>query len=358
MKLYLDTETFSETPIQFGTPRYAADAYIMILAYAIDDRPVVVVDRGWDLIPQEFFSAIKQGADIIAHNAFFDRSVLEKEIWWPAAPVTQWRCTMAQAYAHSLPGSLENLGAVLGLSQDKQKMKEGKALVRLFCMPRPRNMKLRRATRDTHPEEWEQFKAYAGQDVEALREIHRKLPTWNYRGRELASWHLDQKVNDRGCAFDIDFAVHAIRATTRAKDALAFRTAAETGGAVDSTNQRDAFLAHILAEHGVTLPDLQAATLERRLEDPELPEAVKSLIGIRLQASATSTSKYQKVANCASPDGRVRGLLQWCGAARTGRWAGRQVQPQNFPVVPEDVQPLIEAFIAAVKGGYEDLVYG
>lgn len=351
--LWGDLETFSEVPIKDGTHVYAEHCEIMLWAYALDEGPVKVWDAcnhevSWieplvdDLVvepshtlPDDLWRPLTDEAVLLQfHNAGFDRTVLthagsvvERAA---AKQVHRWRCTMAQALAHSLPGGLERLCEVLEVPLDQRKLKVGKELVRLFCQPRPKNMKLRRATRATHPEEWRQFVEYARMDIESMRAIARKLPTWNYSGRELELFHLDAKINARGVAVDVEFAHKAIEAADRAQRQLAEQTVELTDGAVGSTTQRDALLAHLLEEHGVDLPDMQASTLERRISDPNLPEPVRQLLAIRLQASRTSTSKYATLVKGTSEDGRLRGLLQFCGAQRTGRWAGRLFQPQNL----------------------------
>lgn len=356
---YIDTETYSEVPINTGTYRYAEGVEVMLLAYALDDGPVRVWDRTAGVeMPTDLAAAwADESCLFIAHNAGFDRVVMAADITLPSVPaLTRWRCTMAQALAHSLPGGLDPLGVVLGLPQDAQKLKDGKQLVQLFCKPRSATSKIRRATSATHPADWRRFVEYAGQDVTAMREIHRRLPTWNYTGEELALWHLDQEINARGVCVDVNLAHAAIRATTAAKRRLADRTLELTDGEVEAATQRDRLLKHLLNEHGIDLPDMTASTLERRMEDPDLSPALRELLSIRLQASTTSTSKYEKLARSVCADGRLRGLLQFCGAARTGRWSGRLFQPQNLPR-PDMKHHEIEDGIAALKLGVEDLLY-
>lgn len=406
--LWGDLETFSERSLKDGTHVYAASAQILLWAYAIDDGLVKV----WDVqngevsfvepllgerltekthtMPDDLFRALtNESVEIVFHNTGFDRTVLRHAgsvVERTAAnQVHRWRCTMAQALAHSLPGGLERLCEVLDVPQDQRKLKVGKELVRLFCMPRPKNMKLRRATRATHPTEWARFVEYADMDIVSMRACRAKMPHWNYQGRELELFQLDARINERGVAVDLDFAESAIAAADRAQRGLAEQTVEITDGAVGSTTQRDALLAHILDEYGVDLPDMQASTLERRIEDPNLPPAVRELLVIRLQASRTSTSKYSRLVNGTSEDGRLRGLLQFCGAGRTGRWSGRLFQPQNLarPDVAaaaewhgheiktskylklrsapatsdEDVQHWIDEGIAAINAGCVDLVF-
>lgn len=263
---------------------------------------------------------------------------------------------MVQALAHSLPGALGALCEVLGVPQDKAKGKEGKSLIQLFCKPRPKNSKLRRATSKTHPVEWQRFVAYAGLDIEAMREVYKRLPKWNYQGAELALWHRDQRINDRGVCMDVQLAQAAIEAVDLEQKRLAKRTQVMTDGEVQAATQRDAMIKHIVESYGVELPDMQRSTLERRIADPDLPSPVKELLAIRLQASTTSTSKYKSLMKGISSDGRLRGTLQFCGASRTGRWAGRLFQPQNLPR-PTLKQERIDEGIEALKSGCADLLF-
>lgn len=356
--LWGDLETFCSIPINNGTHAYAEGVEVMLFAWAIGDEPVSV----WDLtagepIPGRLRKAIADPDTILFfHNSHFDRTVLRHAMPELAPDVTRWRDTMVQALAHSLPGALGALCEVLGVPQDKAKDKEGKALIQLFCKPRPKNSKLRRATSKTHPEEWRRFVAYAGLDIEAMREVHKRLPKWNYKGAELALWHRDQRINDRGVCMDVQLAQAAIEAVDQEQKRLAKRTQVMTDGEVQAATQRDALIKHIVESYGVELPDMQRSTLERRMADPDLPSAVKELLAIRLQASTTSTSKYKSLMKGVSSDGRLRGTLQFCGASRTGRWAGRLFQPQNLPR-PSLEQDQIDEGIEALKAGCADLLF-
>lgn len=360
--LFLDLETYSATPIQNGTHVYAADAEIMIMAYAIDDGPVKV----WDctetlLMPDDLAEALEnEEVTIIAHNSHFDRTVMWHNGY--QIPVKRWRDTMVQAYAHSMPGALGTLCEILGVPEDQAKMKRGRELVHLFCKPRPATSKIKRATRETHPAEWAEFKLYAGNDISSMRIIGKKLPKWNYSGAELDLWHLDQVINDRGFMVDMDLTRAAIRAVTRAQESLTQRTQeitnydAELGTGLRAATQRDKLLAWLLEEHGVELPDMKASTLERRVNDETLPDMLRELLRIRLQASTSSTSKYRTLTKAVSDDHRLRGSLQFCGANRTGRYAGRQFQPQNLPR-PNLKQHPIDNGIALMKADAEDLAF-
>jgi len=356
-KLFIDTETFSPVPIKHGVHRYAEEVEVMLFAWALDDGPVQVWDVTADATPPEGLLAalLDRDTEVWAHNSHFDRTVIAWAICDLVPPLERWRDTMVQAYAHSLPGSLDMLCQVLGVDADKAKDKEGKALVRLFCMP---NKDGTRNTRETHPEQWAKLISYAGRDIIAMRECHHRMPKWNYPANtgEVALWHLDQWINDRGVAIDRTLANAAVRAVNLAQAKLAEQTVEMTGGQVQTATQRDAMLAHILEAYGVALPDLQASTIERRVNDPDLPQALRDLLAIRLQASTTSTSKYQTLIRSTSSDGRLRGLLQFNGAARTGRWAGRLFQPQNLPR-PNMKDAEVELGIEALKADCADLVF-
>lgn len=354
--LHLDLETYSETPLKHGTHKYAEPAEIMLFAWAIDDGKVDVVDEAnGQPRPAELREALADPEVLVqAHNSHFDRTVLRHSGTPIALP--RWRDTMVKALAHSLPGALGSLCEILKVPTDQAKDKAGKQFIQLFCKPRPATSKIRRATKKTHPVEWQRFVEYAGLDIVAMREVDRRLPKWNYQGDELALWFLDQTINDRGVCMDIELAEAAIDAVAKAQKILAARTVELTDGAVQAATQRDALLAHLLAEYGVELPDMQKSTLERRIDDPELPLAMRELLAIRLQASTSSTAKYKTLVRGASSDGRLRGTLQFNGASRTGRWAGRLFQPQNLPRPTLD-QDVIDVGIEAMKAGCADLIH-
>ncbi|HBY1533345.1 TPA: DNA polymerase [Klebsiella pneumoniae] len=356
--LWGDLETYCEVPITNGTHAYAEGVEVMLFAWAIGDEPVSVWDlTAGDPIPSRLRKAIADPDTLLYfHNSHFDRTVLRHAMPELAPAVERWRDTMVQALAHSLPGALGALCEVLGVPQDKAKDKEGKSLIQLFCKPRPKNSKLRRATSKTHPVEWQRFVAYAGLDIEAMREVYKRLPKWNYQGAELALWHRDQQINDRGVCMDVQLAQAAIEAVDLEQKRLAKRTQVMTDGEVQAATQRDAMIKHIVESYGVELPDMQRSTLERRIADPDLPSPVKELLAIRLQASTTSTSKYKSLMKGISRDGRLRGTLQFCGASRTGRWAGRLFQPQNLPR-PTLNQERINEGIEALKSGCADLLF-
>lgn len=358
-QLFLDLETFSETPIKHGTYKYAADAEIMLFAYAKDDEPAKVIDltpasnnrcsKAVERKEQEVHALINDARTLTAHNAMFDRNVMRYRGY--NVPIHRWRDSMIKAFTHSLVGSLGNLCEILGVDADQAKDKDGKRLIRLFCQPQKDGS---RNDSQTHPEEWAKFVEYARLDVEAMRAVDKAMPDWNM-ACEIPHWHLDQVINDRGFKVDTDLVDAALIAIDIEKERLANEAQMMTDGAVESATQRAALLEFILSEYGIDLPDMQKSTLERRINDPDLPSAVKDLLNNRLQASTTSTSKYQALARSTNSDGRLRGTLQFAGAARTGRWAGRTFQPQNLPR-PSMSDAAINAGIDALKADCAEFI--
>lgn len=363
--LWFDTETYSECDLRVhGTHRYAEhpSTEIIVAQWALGDGEPLV----WDCtgseraIPRDLELMLRDHHyTIVAHNSVFDRTLI-RNVWGIDVPVERWRDSMVKAYAHGMPGALEKVGAALGVEEHEAKDRRGKELIQLFCKPRPKGHKLRRATRETHPKEWAEFLEYSRQDIPAMRAVDQRLPAWNYREGhpELALWHLDQRINDRGFAVDLELARAAIDAVGDEQERLREETRQATEGYVSSPSKRDQLISYIVAEYGVTLPDFRADTLRRRIEDPELPEGVRLLLSLRLEATKTSTSKYKALVNATSADGRLRNTLQFAGAQRTARWAGRIFQPQNMPrPTPDFDEEEQDLAIAALKGGYATVVY-
>ena len=354
--LWLDLETYSDIPIKNGAHKYAEGAEVLLVALAVDDEPVQVWDTQDAVNWREALTQAIGNADrVVIHNSAFDRTVLRH--CGVDLPVEKIDDTMITALAHSLPGSLGQLCDVLGVPQDKSKDKAGRRYIQLFTKPCPKNWKIRRATRETHPDEWTNFVEYARLDVDAMRNVHGRLPDWNSTHGERHLWRLDQRINDRGVAIDLELAQSAIRAFQRASGALAARSAALTGGQVSSTTQRQRLLDYLRDVRGFETDDLTKGAVESLLKG-ELDPKVRELLEIRQQAAATSPAKYKVLIDATSRDGRLRGTIQFCGAARTGRDAGRIFQPQNLPRSPDwfdgDVQ---EATIEAFKHDCEDIIY-
>lgn len=353
--LHLDLETFSPVPITHGTHRYAEEAEVLLVALAVDDAPVDVWDTQFrPLWKRDLQSLIDDAQLVVIHNSAFDRTVLRH--CGVNIPVEKIRDTMVQALAHSLPGSLGTLCDVLGVPTDKAKDKAGKKLIHLFTKPRPKNMKLRRADSASHPAEWAEFIEYARLDVDAMRDVYGRLPTWNNSRSERNLWRIDQRVNDRGIAIDLDLARSALRAFRRTSGTLATRAAALTNGHVTKLTQGVRFIQYLQDHHGFAIKDLTKGTVSELLRGNTLTPEVRELLEIRQQASATSPAKYKVLLDATSSDGRLRGTLQFCGASRTGRDAGRIFQPQNLPRPTMDAD-VIETGIAAMKLDCEDLMF-
>lgn len=366
--LFFDTETFSPVPIRHGTHAYAEQAEVMIAAWSLDDGPTYAedltrLDENGDVYcvrPSARLLALLADPTVrvVMHKSDFDRTVI-RYAWGIDLVITRVFDTMVCAMAHSLPGSLDKLCEIMGVPDEFSKT-EGKEYIQLFCKPLPKNQKLRRATKATHPQKWAEFMAYAGNDILSMRELYYSVPRWNYRNtkrqhRELDLWYLDQRINDRGFLADVELAEAAVAAIAVEQKRLTHEVQELTDGAVSKATKRDQMLKHILAEYGVDLPDMKKDTLERRINDPELPDGLRQLLRVRLAATTSSTAKYAAIMRAISRDGRLRAALQFLGALRTGRWSGRLFQPQNLPR-PDMLQPEIEAGIDAVKAGVADLV--
>ena len=298
---------------------------------------------------------------VVIHNSAFDRTILRNV--GVNLPVEKVHDTMVQALSHSLPGALDKLCTVLHVPTNLAKDKDGKRLIFLFCKPQPANRKLRICDRTTHPADWEAFKSYARMDIEAMREVYKRLPKWNYAGPasnsrrdELELWHVDQRINDRGVAVDRELATAALRAVERLQARLAYEASELTEGHVGSTTQRERVIAYLADYLGYPVEDLKGASVERILGELGLPDEVRELLLNRQQAAATSPAKYKALLKGASKDGRLRGTLQFCGASRTGRFGGRVFQPQNLPR-PVVKGWAVEEGIVAMKANTEDLLF-
>lgn len=356
MELFLDTETRGPN-FKHGTAKYAITCEVIINTWAVDDGPVRRIDHTAHSPRRlaELQDAARRADVIWAHDAYFDRSVLATCDWWRdlQIPLSKWRCSKVLGYSHGLLGGLARLCQIFGVSEHEAKL-DGTNYIKLFSTPKKDGSF---NDRHSHPKEWEEFLEYAERDIPSMRRIIRLCPKWNYSAAmlpEVSNWHLDQRINDRGFAVDVEFADAAVRATTAEKKRLGDRVSELTEGTVDRATQRDMLLGYLQWEYGIKLPDLAADTLERLLDEPDLPDTVKELIRIRLQASKSSTSKY-KVVQQRHVGGRLYGTLQFAGASRTGRWGGRGFQPQNMQR-PTHKFPEIEAGIEAFKAGCEELI--
>lgn len=334
-RLFLDTETFSGVDLKkVGAYAYAEHptTEIMICTYAIDEGRV----QTWDCtesptMPRELRKALrrvsrKKAKIVMANGLLFDRLVI-REKWGIDLPVCQIEDTMIMAFRHALPGSLDMQCQVLGVDADHAKDKAGKALIKRFCKPTPKTYKIRRYTRETHPEEWAKFLRYAALDIIAMREVYWRIPDWGNTPKEDEILLIDQLINDRGFYVDVDLANAAIKAVQAHKEELKEEAWERFGGKLTGNDFLPAL--RDLAP-AFTIHNAQKSTLNDLLEDPDFPDEGKVLIEMRLGASSTASTKYNPLVNGLSSDGRRRGCLQYGGAKRTLRWAGKGFQPQNL----------------------------
>ena len=329
--LHLDIETYSFAPLpKCGVYRYcdAPDFEILLLSYAFDDAPVVTVDMACgETLPDAFLHALEDANVLkIAHNAAFERVCFSKHLGHWLDPA-QWRCTMVMAWYQTLPGKLADVAVALNVTE--KKMEEGKDLIRYFSMPckatKTNGGRTRNLPRHA-PEKWATYKAYNAQDVETERAVYKALLHHALPEHEWALYALDQRINDRGVRVDRLLVKNAM-AVDLAFSQQAFQRAQELTGLENpgSVSQLKAWLADM---------DMPMESLSKRIVQEKAAGAegiVKELLELRLELSKTSVKKYESMARCICKDGRVHGLLQFGGASRTFRWAGRLVQAQNLP---------------------------
>lgn len=333
--LFLDLETFSEVDLKkCGSYCYAEhpSTEILLAIYAIDDGDV----HCWDCtdgsrMPDELRRALRQvqrhKAKIVGQNfLMFDRLVI-KNVWGIELDPRDIIDTMVCAFRHSLPGSLAGLCEVLQIDEDLAKDKSGKALINRFSKPTPKNYKIRRYDRTTHPEEWKAFIKYGISDITSMREVYHSLPQWGNTEFENTVLAVDQRINDRGFYVDTALANAAIDAVKQHKIELQAEANAKWGAGLTGA----AFLPTLrdLAP-GHEILNAQKSTLNDLLADDDLPDDARTIIEMRLGASSTASTKYNPLLLGLSADGRRRGCLQYGGASRTLRFAGKGFQPQNL----------------------------
>lgn len=347
-KLSIDLETYSSVPIKYGVYPYAEspDAEILLFGYSINDEPVIVVDvANGEKIPDYILKALTDDSVIKwAFNASFERiflsywlkhnypeyfesySIPEDSVGNYLDP-SSWRCSMIWSAYMGLPLSLEGVGAVLGL--EEQKLKEGKDLIRYFCVPckptkvnggRTRNMP------SDAPDKWKLFKKYNKRDVEVEMSIQQKLSRFPVPDSVWDEYHIDQEINDRGILLDMDVVTNAIKfdafSKARLMGTLKDKTELENPNSV--TQMKD-----WLISKGVETDSLDKKAVIELLKT--VPSDVADVLKLRQQLAKSSVKKYQAMQNSVCADGRARGMFQFYGANRSGRWAGRIIQLQNLP---------------------------
>ena len=358
-RLWLDRETYCDHDLkEVGTYRYAEEAEDLLISYAIDDGPERVWDTTAEECHDELWRALEEAEEVWAHNAQFDKAIHNgpAQLWLPRVELERWRCSMALALSHALPGSLDSLCQVLHVPSDQAKLKIGKKLIALFCKPQPANRKVRRATRFTHPAEWAKFKEYAAGDISAMRAVVARIPRWNFDASAIAEWHCDQRINERGFAVDQELTRAGAQAAIAEKERIATRFAQLSNGEF-RPSQRAKFQSYLSQRLGRHLDDTQAGTLQILLRDQSLAPDVREMMELAIASNKTSTAKYAALDPAVSSDGRFRGGLQFAGASRTRRWAGRLFQPQNLPSRGLPSAEEIEAYIEMLKVGAHQLFF-
>ncbi len=359
MKLWLDRETFSELDLkEVGTYRYAENARDLLIAYAVDDAEPRVWDCEVEPIPDDLLLALHEADEVWAHNAAFDKAIHNNSPSARALPrveLERWRCSMAMALSHALPAALSELCEVLAVREDLAKLKEGKKLVQLFTRPQPSNRIVRIANRNTHPDEWARFKAYAANDISAMRECVKLMPRWNWNASAIAEWHCDQRINERGFFVDRELTQAGARAAVTEKERIGARFRDLTGGVVDRPSQREQFRVYLNERFGLSLEDTKSDTFLQHLKSKSIDPACAELMRLSIAANKTSTAKYAALAPAVQDDSRFRGGLQFAGASHTRRWAGRLFQPQNLPSRGLPDADAVEGYIEFLKAGIPDL---
>ena len=331
--LSIDIETFSSVSLQkAGVYRYAEapDFEVLLFAYSEDGAPVRVVDLACgELLPDHIRAALTDPAVTKwAFNAQFERVCLSRFLGMPTGKYLSpdsWKCSMVWAATLGLPLSLEGVGAVLGL--EKQKLKEGKDLIRYFCTlsASPDGSPLRHYPKDA-PEKWERFKAYNLRDVETETGIQAKLSRFPVAESEWVNYRLDQQINDRGIMIDRRFVREAILCDEQFKQTHLDMAREVTG--LDNPNS-PVQLKEWLSEHGVEADSLSKAAVMELLEQAD--GEVELALSLRKELAKSNVKKYTAMETVVCSDSRARGLIQFYGANRTGRYAGRLVQVQNLP---------------------------
>lgn len=359
--LSIDIETRSSVDIsKAGAYKYAEspDFSILLFAYKTDAAPVQVVDlASGEVIPEGIVSALSN-PDITKHayNAAFEWWCLNKAGY--STPLEQWQCTMAWALYCGYAAGLAATGEAIGLPDDKKKLAIGKALIKYFCTPQaPTKKNGGRIWNDPKdsPDKWGLFKTYNGQDVESEYSILQRLHLYPMPDEEWKQWRMDVRMNAYGVRVDTDLINGALTIDQISTDRLTDEAVNLTG--LQNPNSA-AQLLPWLAAHGLELPDLRKATVEEALTRDDLTDDVHRVLELRQQLGKTSIKKYVTMQTALGSGDRVRGIMQYYGANRTGRWAGRLVQMQNLP--RNYIGTLDEARSLVKKANYEGLqmIYG
>lgn len=361
--LSIDLETFSSVPIaKAGAQKYIAspDFEILLFAYSLNGAPSVCCDIAQgELLPDWVLDALCDPQCLKhAYNAAFEWGCLSK-FMGRQLPPEQWRCTMFHGLYAGYPAGLDAAGRALGLPEDKRKLSTGKALIRYFCVPctpTKSNGGRRRNLPNHDPARWELFKEYNAQDVTTEMEIERRLslitvPDWLQR-----QWETDLLINARGVAVDMEMVSGALEIGATVRERLTQEAVRISG--LNNPNSVQQLSAWLEQETGEEVTDLRKDTVAKMIaQAPDIP-GVQRMLEIRQELGKTSTKKYDAIEQAVCPDGRVRGLLQFYGANRTGRWAGRLVQVQNLPRTYTQPLELARNLVKQRKLDNLRLIYG
>lgn len=334
----VDIETYSSVDLnEAGVYAYteAPDFDILLISYIFDDwgeddvKTIDCFDADPDMMA-EFCEALTDPQIVkTAFNANFERTCLAKWLQKPMPP-EEWRCTMVKALTLGLPGSLAGAGEALGLPAEKLKDPQGKALIQFFskpCKATRTNGQRTRNLPEHDPAKWQLYKNYNRQDVVTEQEILRKLSIYKTPESEQELWALDQHMNDNGVKLDIPMVEKIVEYDTQRRQELQEEAQELTG--LQNPNSL-AQLKRWLAEQGVEMTSVTKDTIAEALRDPELPDVVRRVLEIRTALGKTSVAKYSTMLTAHCQDHRLRGILQFYGANRSGRWAGRLVQTHNL----------------------------
>ena len=341
--LAIDLETYSDIDLlKAGVYRYSEDASfrILLLAYSYDGEPAKIIDLAQgELVPEQIIRDLIDPSILkTAYNANFERTCLRRYCRIYMEP-SQWQDTMILAAELGLPRSLADVGKVIGLPEDKQKMKEGRALIQYFskpCKPTKTNGMRTRNLPEHAPDKWKIFKEYCRQDVNTEQAIRARLLKFGVNEDEQALWEADQAINDRGVGLDVEFAEIAEAYDHEIKAELLEKAKAMTG--MENPKSPVQIKKWIKQQTGIEVESLEKKEMSKVLQQVDNCPEVLEFLAVRAEFNKTSTAKYEAMNRCVSEDGRIRGLTQFYGANRTGRWAGRNVQMQNLPQnhLPDD----------------------
>lgn len=349
-ELHIDIETRSRFDLRKGgVYRYADDPsfQILLFAYSFDGGPVECIDLTRDELPEEIVDALTdKNVMKWAHNATFERIAIGAHLGEVLDP-SQWRCTMIHAAELGLPLSLDKLASFL--QTDAQKDHTGKRLITKFSIPNNKTGEFNNPS--DHPADWNSFIKYCIQDVRAEMDIAAILNENPMPESEWEFYALDQKINDAGLAVDRRLTIGAITANAKVEDDAKEQLDELTGLANPKSAQQ---LKKWLIEQGVYTTSIDKAAVEDMLSQPDLPELVREVLTLRKSISNTSVKKFEAFQNMTCSDDRVHGLLQFYGASRTGRWAGRGVQLQNLPKNKVDGAELDAIRDKVREGGFVD----